>query len=67
MGYDANSNLQRTGCANNTEDHTSYDYDAAGQLLHLVNDAPGGAVNSRFNFTYNSLEERTAMAAYQPR
>ena len=29
--------------------YTTYAYDAAGDLLHLVNYAPDGIVNSRFD------------------
>ncbi len=40
---------------------TEYDYDAAGQLRSIVNRAPGGAVNSRFDYTYNRLGQRDSV------
>ena len=57
--YDSTGRLQRQDDGNGT--FTTYEYDAAGQLLHLVNFAPGGAVNSRFDYTYDSLGRRTSM------
>jgi RHS repeat-associated protein len=38
--------------------YTTCTYDTAGQLLHLVNYAPGGSVNSRFDYTYDGLGRR---------
>jgi YD repeat-containing protein len=35
--------------------YTKYQYDADGNVLHLINYAPGGAINSRFDYTYNAL------------
>jgi RHS repeat-associated protein len=40
---------------------TEYQYDPAGQLLHLINSAPGGAVNSRFDYSYDDNGRRTSM------
>ncbi len=57
--YDSIGRLLRQDDGNGT--FTSYAYDAAGQLLHLLNFAPGGAVNSRFDYTYDSLGRRTSM------
>ena len=42
--------------------YTTYQYDAAGNLLHLVNYASGTIVNSRFDYTYNALGQVTEMA-----
>ena len=39
--------------------YTTYDYDAAGQLLHLVNYTPMDSVLSRFDYTYDSRGRRT--------
>jgi RHS repeat-associated protein len=39
---------------------TTYEYDADGQLLHLVNYAPDGSVNSRFDYTYDTLGRRSS-------
>jgi RHS repeat-associated protein len=57
--YDSAGRLQRQDNGNGT--YTTYDYDAAGQLLHLVNFAPGGTVDSRFDYTYDNLGRRTRM------
>jgi RHS repeat-associated protein len=54
--YDAAGNLLRKDMGNGT--YTSYAYDLAGQLLHLVNHAPDGTVNSRFDYTYDELGHR---------
>jgi RHS repeat-associated protein/uncharacterized repeat protein (TIGR01451 family) len=40
---------------------TDYAYDPAGQLLNLTNYLAGGAVLSRFNYTYDSRGRRTSM------
>jgi RHS repeat-associated protein len=45
--------LKREDKGNGT--FTTYEYDPAGELLHLVNHAPDGSVNSRFDYTYNEL------------
>jgi RHS repeat-associated protein len=42
--------------------YTTYGYDAAGQLLHLVNYASDGSIISRFDYTYDSRGRRTSMA-----
>jgi RHS repeat-associated protein len=39
---------------------TTYQYDANGNVLHLINTAPGGGVNSRFDYVYNKLGEETS-------
>jgi RHS repeat-associated protein len=57
--YDAADRLQREDHGNGT--YTTYGYDPNGQLLHLVNYAPGGTVNSRFDYIYNDLGRRTSM------
>src|SRR5262249_1660558 len=51
--YDATGLLARKDLGNGT--FTTYEYDAAGQLLHLINHAPDGSVNSRFDHTYDDL------------
>lgn len=51
--YDTAGRLAREDKGNGTA--TTYAYDAAGQLLHLVNLAPGGSVDSRFDYTYDVL------------
>src|SRR5262249_25005650 len=58
--YDVTGPLKRKDLGNRT--HTTYEYDPAGQLLHLVNSAPDGSVNSRFDYTYDELGRRRSMA-----
>ena len=58
--YDAAGNLVREDKGNGT--YTTYTYDAAGELLDLVNYAQSGSVNSRFDYTYNALAQRTTEA-----
>ena len=51
--YDADGRLSKTTNGNGT--YTTYQYDADGNILHLINYAPGGAIDSRFDYGYNSL------------
>jgi YD repeat-containing protein len=57
--YDAAGRLERKDLGNGV--YTTYDYDAAGQLLQLVNRNPDGSVLSRFDYTYDSRSRRTSM------
>ncbi|MBI3959975.1 MAG: RHS repeat protein [Chloroflexi bacterium] len=57
--YDSAGRLTRKDLGNAT--YTTYAYDAAGQVLHLINHAPDGSTNSRFDYTYDALGRRTAM------
>jgi len=57
--YDAVGRLSRKTVGNGV--YTTYDYDASGQLLHLVNYAPDVSVLSRFDYTYDSRGRRTSM------
>ncbi|MDB5391016.1 MAG: repeat protein, partial [Planctomycetaceae bacterium] len=54
--YDIVGRLSREDHGNGT--YVTYAYDAAGDLLHLVNYAPDGSVNSRFDYSYDSLGRR---------
>src|SRR5438445_2154427 len=58
--YDATGRLVRKDNGNGT--YTVYQYDSADQIEHLVNYAPDGAVNSRFDYTYDSLGRQKSMA-----
>ncbi|MCB0029632.1 MAG: hypothetical protein KDE28_17080, partial [Anaerolineales bacterium] len=58
--YDALGRLARSDLGNGA--FTTYEYDAAGHVTHLLNHAPGGAINSRFDYTYDALGRRTGMA-----
>jgi RHS repeat-associated protein len=57
--YYDNGSLKREDKGNRT--YTTYEYDLAGELLHLVNHAPDGSVNSRFDYTYDDLGNRKTM------
>jgi len=61
--YDASGRLARKDMGNGT--YTTYDYDAGGQLIHLINYAPDGTVNSRFDYTYDDLGRRTSMTTLE--
>ena len=58
--YDADGRLSLKTNGNGT--YTTYQYDADGNVLHLINYAPGGAINSRFDYTYNALGLETTEA-----
>jgi RHS repeat-associated protein len=57
--YDIMDRLVREDMGNLT--YTTYLYDPAGNILHLVNYGADGSVNSRFDYTYDSLGRRTRM------
>ncbi len=57
--YYPDGRLEREDKGNGT--FTTYEYDLAGELLHLVNFAPDGSVNSRFDYTYDGLGNRSTM------
>jgi YD repeat-containing protein len=63
--YDTVGRLSRKDNGNGT--YTTYGYDVGSELLHLINYAPGGAINSRFDYTYDALDvalpRRRSMAA----
>jgi RHS repeat-associated protein len=63
--YDAAGRLSRKDLGNGT--FTTFAYDLAGNVLHLVNHAPDGSVNSRFDYTYDGLRHRTAMTTLDGR
>src|SRR5262249_40747721 len=54
--YYDDGRLKREDKGNGTD--TTYEYDLAGELRHLVNHAPDGSVNSRFDYTYGDLGNR---------
>ena len=58
--YDADGRLSEKTNGNGT--YTTYQYDADGNVLHLINYAPGGTINSRFDYTYNALGLETTEA-----
>ncbi len=56
--YDVLGRLSQQTNGNGT--YTTYSYDAAGDILSVINCAPGGAVNSSFVYTYNTLGLQTS-------
>ena len=58
--YDPAGRFQRVNKGNGT--FTTYDYDAAGRVLHLTNSAPDGSVHSRFDYTFDSRGRRRTMS-----
>ena len=58
--YNNLGQLAREDKGNGT--YTTFQYDADGNVLHLVNYSPTGTVDSRFDYTYNALGEQTSMA-----
>jgi RHS repeat-associated protein len=59
--YDASGRLTREVKGNRTA--TAYTYDAAGQVLSIVNTGPANEVQSQFAYTYDSVGNRTAMTS----
>jgi RHS repeat-associated protein len=58
--YDAVGRLSLETKGNGT--YTTYEYDAAGQLLSMMNYAPDGTVQSAFGYTYDVNGNRTSVA-----
>jgi RHS repeat-associated protein len=58
--YDADGRLSEKTNGNGTK--TTYQYDANGNVLHLINYASDGSINSQFDYTYNALELQTSEA-----
>ncbi len=61
--YNKNNYLTKEIKGNGT--YTTYTYDTDSQLLHMVNYSPGGAVQSRFDYTYDVNGNRTAMSTLE--
>ncbi|AFY39932.1 RHS repeat-associated core domain protein [[Leptolyngbya] sp. PCC 7376] len=61
--YDEIGRLAREDNGNGT--YTTYGYDAAGQLLSIVNYQPDGDINSRYDYTYDELGQRTSMTTLE--
>ncbi len=57
--YDGVGRLIREDKGNAT--HSTYAYDAAGQLTSLINYAPDNSIQSRFDYTYDANGNRTSM------
>lgn len=61
--YDGAGRLSRENKGNNT--WTTYEYDAAGQVLRLVNYGTNGVPISRFDYTYDANGNRTSMTTLE--
>jgi YD repeat-containing protein len=61
--YDTDDRLTRKDMGNGT--YTTYEYDADGRILDLINYAPNGTINSRFDYTYDSRGRVTSMNTLQ--
>lgn len=61
--YDAVGRLAREDRGNGA--FTTYDYDAASQLISLVHRGADGAVQSRFDYAYDALGRRTSVATLE--
>ncbi len=59
-GYNAGGEITSQTNANGT--YTNYSYDANGNLLTVINYAPGGAINSEYQGTYNALNQLATLA-----
>ena len=57
--YDAAGRLARMNKGNGS--FTEYDYDTAGQVQSVINYASAGVVNSRFDYVYDALGQRSLM------
>ncbi len=57
--YDEVGRLSRESKGNGT--YTTYEYDAAGQVISMVNFAPDDSVQSRFDYAYDANGNRTSM------
>jgi RHS repeat-associated protein len=56
--YDSIGRLAREDNGNGT--YTTYSYDIVGQLTNIVNYQANNTINSRFDYTYDSLGRRTS-------
>ncbi len=61
--YDAVGRVQQKTLGNGT--FATYGYDLAGRLASVVNHAPGGSVQSQFEYTYDQLGRRTSMTTVE--
>ncbi|MDM3855503.1 MAG: putative Ig domain-containing protein [Aphanizomenon gracile PMC649.10] len=61
--YNALGQLSREDNGNGT--YTTYSYDDAGQALSIINYKPDNSINSRYDYTYNQLGQRTSMTTLE--
>ncbi|MBX3439965.1 MAG: RHS repeat protein, partial [Planctomycetaceae bacterium] len=58
--YDAAGRLSREDKGNGT--YSLYTYDGNGRAASIVHHAPDDSINSRFDYTYNAVGQRTGMS-----
>ncbi|WP_035081231.1 putative Ig domain-containing protein, partial [Aphanizomenon flos-aquae] len=61
--YNTLGQLSREDNGNGT--YTTYSYDDAGQALSIVNYKPDNSINSRYDYTYNQLGQRTSLTTLE--
>ena len=61
--YNTLGQLSREDNGNGT--YTTYTYDDAGQALSIVNYKPDNSINSRYDYTYNQLGQRTSLTTLE--
>lgn len=59
--YDPTGRLEKKTLGNSV--YTTYDYDAAGNVEHLINFKPDGSVLSRYDYGYDASGRRTSMSS----
>src|SRR5206468_3934628 len=58
--YDAAGRIDRKDLGDGS--YTTYQYDAANELEHLVNYGRDGSIHSRFDYSYDRLGQRASMS-----
>jgi RHS repeat-associated protein len=57
--YDSDGRLSQKNLGNGA--YTTYAYDAAGNVLHLINYSSSSTINSRFDYTYDATGRKITM------
>jgi len=61
--YDAAGRVARKDLGNGV--YSTYQYDHAGQVIHLINYAAGGTILARYDYSYDTRGRRISMATSQ--